>query len=145
LSDWAKSGWLVEHKTTPQEIESILAVGDRNLSDSRAPGLSEDGQFGMAYNAAVSAAVAALAAAGYRAPKESHHYRVIQSLALTIGLDRDSVERMDSFRKKRNISMYERAGIISGQEVREITTLAQRLRHDVERWLRETHPDLLRG
>jgi len=37
----------------------------------------------IAYNAALQAAAAALAAAGYRASREQHHYRVIQSLRQT--------------------------------------------------------------
>ncbi len=44
----------------------------------------------IAYNAALQTATAALAAAGYRATRDSHHYRVIQSLAFTIGADRES-------------------------------------------------------
>jgi len=35
----------------------------------------------------LQAATAALAAAGYRAAREAHHYRVIQSLAHTIQAD----------------------------------------------------------
>jgi hypothetical protein len=45
--------------------------------------ISEDWKLNIAYNAALQAATAALAAAGYRAAREQHHYRTIQSLALT--------------------------------------------------------------
>jgi hypothetical protein len=49
------------------------------------PHLSPDWRLNIAYNAALQAATAALAAAGYRASREAHHCRAIQSLAFTIG------------------------------------------------------------
>ena len=55
----------------------------------------------IAYNAALQAATAALAAAGYCASRDSHHFRVIESLALTIGVDANLVATFDAYRKKR--------------------------------------------
>ena len=88
-------------------------------------------------------ATAALAAAGYRAAKEAHHYRVIQSLAYTIKPDATLITQLDQFRKKRNISDYERAGVISEQEVKEMVALAKDLRDKVIAWLKTNHPELL--
>jgi len=62
-------------------------MADRDLAQCRTPHLSPDWQLNIAYNAALQAATAALAAAGYRAAREAHHYRVIQSLAHTIQAD----------------------------------------------------------
>src|SRR5262249_58896855 len=67
-------------------------------------------------NAALQAATAALAAAGYRAARESHHYRVIQSLELTVGKDAKFIRAFDAFRKKRNVSNYDIGGGISNRE-----------------------------
>jgi hypothetical protein len=50
----------------------------------------------IAYNAALQAATAALAAAGYRASRDAHHYRVIQSLKETIGADASVVTTFDA-------------------------------------------------
>ncbi len=86
---------------------------------------------------------AALAASGYRAERNAHHYRVIQSLAFTVGLDSDSVALLDTFRKKRNISDYEMAGTVSESEAEEIYRLAGEIRVKVEEWLRENHSNLL--
>ena len=36
LSDWARNGWLVPHRTTPQELTDLLAIVDRDLADSEA-------------------------------------------------------------------------------------------------------------
>lgn len=142
LSDWARNGWLLAHRTTPEEIADLLAIVERDLADSHTPDLSADWRLNIAYNAALQAATAALAASGYRASRDQHHYRVIQSLELTIGADRKVVYRLDAFRKKRNLGGYERAGGISDGEAREMRDLAQSIAHEVRAWLTKTHAEL---
>jgi hypothetical protein len=51
---------------------------------------------------------------------------------------------LDKFRQKRNISDYERAGLVTEQEAEEMIALAKQLRDDVEQWLRIHHPKLAR-
>lgn len=144
LQDWLNNGWLIKHRTSPQEIANLLAIADRDLTDCQASGLSTDWQMNIAYNAVLQASIAALAASGYRAARVSHHYRVIQSLAHTIGADTKLIAQFDQFRKKRNIGGYERAGLVSEQEAHEMLELAEKLRADVEKWIRDNHPKLLR-
>ncbi len=143
LKDWLNNGWLTKHTTSPEEIANLLAVSDRDLVDCRREGLSADWKMSIAYNAALQSATAALAATGNRAKRDAHHYRVIQSLAHTIGADTKLVSKFDQFRKKRNIGGYERAGLVSNQEADEMFILAKQLREDVEKWIRDNHPDLL--
>jgi hypothetical protein len=143
LRDWLRNGWLIEHETTRQEIADLLSLIDRDLSDCRSPGLSADWRLGIAYNAALQAAVAGLAAEGYRVARESHHFRAIQSLAFTLRCDAQLLTQLEAFRKKRNISDYERAGSVSVQEAKEMIDLAMRLRDELARWLRQVHADLL--
>jgi hypothetical protein len=143
LQDWLNNGWLVAHKTSSQEIAELLGLADRDLSDCQSSGLSADWRMSIAYNAALQAATAALAVAGYRAARDYHHYRVIQSLAHTIGADVKLIAQLDQFRKKRNIGGYEQAGIVSNQEAREMIALARELRDRVEQWIRDSHPHLL--
>lgn len=121
-----------------------MAVADRDLAASTTPGLHNDWSFNIAYNAALQLATAALAASGYQAERANHHYRVIDSLNLTLGTDGETVKKFDIFRKKRNIADYERAGAISGREVEEMRSLAQKLRADFEVWIRNKHPDLMK-
>lgn len=110
------------------------------MAAAKTPGLHHDWRFNIAYNAALQLATAALAASGYRAERNNHHYRVIQSLELTIGAPSSLVWTLDAFRKKRNISDYERANAVSETEMREMVELAEQLRMDVLKWLREAHP-----
>ena len=145
LKDWLRNGWLVDHQTSPQEIGELLGVTDRDLDACQTPALNTDWRFGIAYNAALQAATAALAASGYRATREAHHYRVIQSLAYTIKADQNLIHKFDRFRKKRNIGGYERIGAVSDMEAGEMFNLAKSLREEVEQWLQKYHPDLMNG
>jgi hypothetical protein len=85
-----------------------------------------------------------LAAAGYRASRDNHHYRVIQSLELTIAPGRVFIDTLDAFRKKRNISSYDVAGSVSERETVEMFALASKLRGDVETWIRAVRPELFK-
>jgi hypothetical protein len=142
LADWERNGWVTKHQASQQEIQDLLALVDRDLADCEAAGLSADWRMNIGYNAALQLATAALAAVGFRASRESHHFRVIQSLAHTIGADGSLVAQLDTFRKKRNRAEYERAGMASDLEAREMVSLATKLRQAVLNWLRAEHPDL---
>ena len=76
---------------------------ERDLSNAKVAGLSDDWKLNIAYNAGLQAATVALAASGFRAAREQHHYRTIQSLALTLGWPTTKVDRFDRLRRKRNI------------------------------------------
>jgi hypothetical protein len=138
-----KAGWLKEHETSAEEINDLIQIADRDLTDCEAGGLSADWKLNIAYNAALQAATAALAACGYRASREAHHYRVIQSLIYTVGTDKKIVQQFDKFRKKRNIGGYERAGIVSDQEADDMKLLGNKLRNEVVDWLRTNYPEYL--
>jgi uncharacterized protein (UPF0332 family) len=143
FADWVKNGWLVAHKSSRDEIQNLLGIVERDLKDSQAKDVSNDWRFAIAYNAALQAATAALAAAGYRASRDNHHYRVIQSLELTIGKESKFIRNFDAFRKKRNVSNYDIGGGISDREVQEMTAIAESLRADAEHWIRTNHAELL--
>jgi hypothetical protein len=80
FADWVKNGWLDTHGSSREEIGNLLSIVERDLKDSQSKDVSNDWRFAIAYNAALQAAAAALAGAGYHASRDSHHYRVIQSL-----------------------------------------------------------------
>ena len=144
LEQWLEFGHLVRHQTSPQEIVDLLAIADRDIAASQIPLLPTDWRLGIAHNAALQAATAALAAAGYRAERTAHHYRVIQSLEYTIGLDADTIDRMNKLHKKRNIASYTSAGAVSEKEADEMLRLAKEIRQRVEEMLRAKAPDLLK-
>jgi hypothetical protein len=143
LQSWLESGQLRAHKTSSSEIAELLKAADRDLADAQLQGLSADRRFATAYSAALLVATIALAASGYRAQQEGHHYWTIQSLAFTMKLDAKTISRFNTFRRKRNIADYERVGIVSEKEIRGMLALAKELRAKVVEWLTENHPELI--
>ena len=142
FSLWLEKGWLKEHKPTSREIAELLAVADRSLKDCQVAGLSSDGKLDIAHNAALQSSAAALAAAGYRASREAYHYYLIQSLSFTLQLEERIIRRLDKLRRKRNISDYERPGLVTEQEAQEMVELAIQIRQQVQAWIRNSHPEL---
>jgi len=134
----------MKHQTSPNEIRDLLQVVERDLADSASKGFSADWRLNIAYNAALQAATAALAAAGYRASRDSHHYRVIPSLRETVGTNSSAVATFDAFRKKRNMTGYERVGTVSDADATAMRALAVGLRDEVIEWLTRHHGALVR-
>lgn len=143
MQNWLESGYIRAHKASRREIADLLKAVDRDLADSQLRGLSADRRFAVAYSAALLVATLALAASGYRAQQEGHHYWSIRSLALTMKLDARIVDQLNAFRRKRNIADYERVGTVSEEETRKMVALAKELRDTVAVWLKENHPELV--
>lgn len=144
LQDWVQNSWLVQHETSANEIYNLLALADRDLAACQVKGLPADWRFAIAYNAGLQAATAALAAAGYRATRESHHFRIIQSLEFTTAPGTRFIATFDGFRKKRNVSSYDAAGTVSDMEADEMLQVATNIRKDVADWIRAKRPELLK-
>jgi hypothetical protein len=143
FGEWQKNGWLKEHRSSEEEITNLLEIVDRDLAAAATLELVSEWRFNIAYNAILQLATASLAASGYQAARNAHHYRVLQSLALTLGLPTSDIAVLDSFRKKRNAADYERAEVVSDSEVEEIISIAKKLRGDVTKWLRRQYPELV--
>lgn len=144
LEKWAEYGWLRAEPTSRDEIQSLLAIVHRDLSDAAVDAVSEDRRFEAAFNAARSAASVALRASGYRtATQLGHHLKTIESLELTIGADASVVHKLRVFSKKRNATSYDSAGNISAGELDQAIELATELQQNVIAWLRNKHPELL--
>jgi uncharacterized protein (UPF0332 family) len=144
LENWLNDKLIVRHRPSAGEVAELLHICDRDLEKAEIIELGPDWRLSIAHNAAVQAAKVALAAVGYRARKEGQHYLVLQSLAFTIKTDPATIKQLDKFREKRNISDYERAGLVTEQEAEEMIALGKQLRDDVEQWLRVHYPGLAR-
>src|ERR1700758_5179631 len=132
LENWQKNGWLKAHQTSKNEIRDLVAIADRDIAAARTPGLHNDWSFNIAYNAALQVATAALAASGYQAERANHHYRVIDSLSLTLGTDAGNIKNSHIFKKKPKLPAHAGADTISASEVEEMRSLAEKLRVDFE-------------
>ncbi len=145
LEVWKTNGWLREYSTSEQEITGLLALVERDLKDAVRQEISTDWRFNIAYNAGLQLATLVLFAAGYRTGRgESKHYRVIQALPLVMGDDFNVVrDYLDNCRRKRNVSEYDAAGTISKKELSDLLALVVNFKNQVEKWLKENHPDLI--
>jgi len=139
LNDWEKNGWLKVHQTSREEIQNLLRIVKRDLKDSQVKGLTEDWRFAIAYNAALQLCTIALYCMGYKPGKgQSEHYRVIQSLILTLGSDYVQIrDYLNNCRSKRNISDYDMAGTISTAEVTELVETTDDLFNHLSKWLED--------
>jgi hypothetical protein len=50
---------------------------------------------------------------------------------------------LKAFNNKRNKSVYDVAGAVSDQELKQLTKLANELQEGVRLWLQKSHPELL--
>lgn len=144
LKAWFAKGALQAHKPSAKEVAGLLALVDRNLADARVRGLSAEGRFQFAYNAALTMATAALHTAGYRTNSNvpGHHALTLESLEHTIGVDAALVRKLDAFRRKRNRVSYDAPAAVSASEAADMLALAAQLRHDAEGWIRTKHAAL---
>jgi hypothetical protein len=145
LEKWLEYGWLRREPSSANEIKALQGIVQRSLDDSRVEAISADLRFVASFTAALTAATIALRASGYRTVTQTgHHTRIIESLELTIKADSRLVQKLKVFSNKRNKSIYDVAGAVSDQDLREITKLATDLQSQVTRWLRQTHPEFLK-
>ena len=142
LGDWARNGWLKAHQPSRDQIAKVFGVVDRDLEDSRR-NLSPDGQFNIAYNAALQLCAIALLAEGWRPDKLNAHYRTIAALPLILGKTwQDGADYLDACRSKRNGLEYDAAGRVSVAEAKELREFAVELRAAVVEWLGQKRPQL---
>ncbi len=146
LEKWAEYGWLKAEPTSRDEIRSLLTIIDRDLRDAKVAAVSEDRRFEAAFNAARTAASAALRACGYRTSAfAGHHAKTIESLEFTIKANSTLIRKLKILSKKRNATSYDTAGNVSKQELELAIKTATELRRDVVAWLDTNHPGLLKG
>lgn len=126
------------------EIQRLTGVARRELADAKIGGLSPDGSFEHAYVTVLTAATILIRAHGDRIHGAEHHRLTFVRLAELAGGRWASVaDYFQHCRVRRNRSMYDLAGGVSGAEARELRVQAERLLAEVHDWLRAERPELL--
>jgi len=108
LQNLLKIGQLKEHLPDKEEIGRLLAAAQRGLADARAKTISAETRFDAAYRAITQVGLAALMAQGFRPDtnRPGHHVTIIQTLALTLGVEGRRLAVLDTLRRKRNLADY---------------------------------------
>jgi len=124
-------------------IKRLLEAAQRNISDAKITGLSNENKFDMAYKAIMQLSNAALQATGYRTltSKPGHHQTMIQSLPKTVGINIDQMIILDSLRKQRNVADYS-GDLVTNTTMEECLNQAEALLKEVTSWLNSEHPEL---
>lgn len=145
LELWLRNGWLQQDEVSVAEIQQLLQVVDRDLADAQVVGLSADGRFQHAYDAALQLCMLALRATGYRVRKgQGHHKHGIDSLRYTLGEKwSETADHIERCSRLRGQAVYERIGVVSGQDADDLLQTATQLRTDVVNWLKTAYAALV--
>lgn len=146
LEKWRNENKLSEHKTSQQEIQSLLKLVERDIKDAHIEALSNDRRFITAYNAALQLATCVLYSSGYRTKpsKGGHHWVTFAVLPDIMG---ETVSEyacyFDVCRVKRNVSDYANVNEISQSEAEELIEEVIKFRKNVLRWIKKKNPEYL--
>jgi hypothetical protein len=104
------------------EIQQLWALARRNLSDAESKGLSPEGKFEFAYNAARTLATIVIRTHGYRIKSSGgHHWTTFVALEVAMGSGfATTAAYFDQCRKKRNDALYDTAKAITEAEANEL-------------------------
>jgi len=143
LAQWAEQhrDEVRQEGPDPAAVRARLRVLARHLRDASRVD-TDDGRFEQAFAACLAAADAALAAAGYRVASPAHHYRAVESLAYTLGLEEGRVRELDRYRRKRAAVVYQDTGLVTPQEAESALAIARALQQQLLAWLADKHPEI---
>lgn len=133
LANLHRIGQLKEHPADAGEIARLLAAAERCIADACVHAISPETRFDAAYRSITQTGLAALMAQGYRPDtnRPGHHVTIIQTLALTLGIDKRRVAVLDALRRKRNLTDYTGEDI-DGASVTACIEAATRLLHEAK-------------
>jgi hypothetical protein len=136
IDNFIKSGVLIKQESSKDEIADLLKIVERDLEDSAQTEISNDWQFGIAYNAALKLANILVRASGYRVKGQGHHMNTIAMIPLILGPHKkDDSEYLDTCRRKRNIVEYDCVGGATSEDVKELREFVKDFQKEVLSWL----------
>lgn len=143
LENLLKIKQLQLHNPTNEALFRLLDAIKRNIEDSQVEAVSGETRFDVAYKAIMQSAMLGLWLNGYRTStsQPGHHQTAIQSLTMTLGVDKSVVIILDALRKQRNVSDYE-GDPVSDEAVTECIKQAGDLLNHLETWIRANRKDL---
>src|ERR1700730_6996155 len=137
-------GISLEQITPAREtVKRLLDAAARHIADAKVDAISAETRFTSAYTAVRMLADVGLHANGYRTltSRPGHHQTAIQTLPTTLGVDSQTLIRLDHLRKQRNLTEYS-GDLIPESAVTECLAQAQSLYAVTQIWLKENNPGL---
>jgi hypothetical protein len=136
IDKFVSRGVLEKRTTSKEELQDLLNIVDRDLKDSEVSEVSNDWQFGIAYNAALKLTTILVRGSHYRVKGGSHHMNTIAMIPLILGGDKcDDRDYLDACRKKRNTVEYDCVGGATEADVKELIEFVKEFRVIIIHWL----------
>lgn len=136
FEDYVRGGNIVREGTSRAEIQELLCVAARSLKDAHAPGLSPEGRFAFAYDAALELSTIPLRCKGYRTRGQGHHWTIFNVLPELMGKEvEDLADHFQTCRGKRSTAIYRLSSVVTQTEADALCKEVGRFRRSVERWL----------
>lgn len=126
-SELIKENRIKAGKFSRKQVQDCLNLAKRDIATARKiVAENPDWGYNIAYNAMLQAARAVMFSKGYRATGEGQHATVIQFAHIALGEEFTStLEFMDRMRRKRNMVVYDMAGLVSSKEATEAIGTAE--------------------
>ena len=124
LDNLVRIGRLKAAPRNEAEVKRMLAMARTRLVDAQVAGVSQEGRFTSAYNAAHAAALAALRWHGYRS---ENRYTVFQCLTHTLNWPVPRWRVLDAAHRKRNLAEYEGFLEVEESAIAELSALVTEL------------------
>ena len=147
LKDYLNDKKIKKQDTSSIEISDLFDIAKRDLNDmsSGKNHISLDWQFGILYNSVLKLCTILLRAEGYRAGSMAHHKITIECLPFVMGSEKEKYSRyLNDCRIKRNKVEYDKAGLVSEDDVQELSEFTKDFYSEVEKWMYTNHPNLIK-
>jgi hypothetical protein len=129
--------------TSKQELDELREMAATNMRDAHVAGLSGQGRYEFAYNAARLLATIVVRTCGYRViSKGGHHYYTFQALEAADRAFAKAVATFDAARSKRNDFSYDTPVAISDTDAEDLLQSVEQFAVDAEKWIRTKCPAL---
>jgi hypothetical protein len=129
--------------TSKHELDDLRKMVALNLHDARVAGISSQGRFEFAYNAARIMSTLVVRASGYRVTsKAGHHYYTFQALQAAGARFLKMAIYFDDAREKRNDFSYDAPVPVSDTDADELVRNVEQFRHEAEAWVKAQDPTL---
>jgi uncharacterized protein (UPF0332 family) len=125
-------------KAEEKQIKKQMELASRDLKVAKAVlGVNNDWTYNIAYNAILQAVWALMYAEGFRPIGEGQHKTAILFAEFALG-DKfeDEVHFFDKMRTKRNLAVYDTAGIVSEDEAKQSLMFAKKFVGRIEEVLK---------
>jgi len=136
LDELEKEGYIKKLPVNKKKTDDALSLAKRDIKAAKVIlRENDDWAFSIAYNAMLQAIRALMFSKGYRPSGKNQHISVVRFAELF--LRKEDVIVFDRMRRKRHITTYNVAGMISEREAKNAVKRAEKLVHEIERMLKD--------